>query len=237
MSTSLTLPVFADGQILPAADLNAIPDYARGQMARHERYLHDWGIATGLALSQQSNRDSNNNEYADVTLQAGVAIDPYGAEIIVPQDTLLDYTAFADLKTPTKTGAGWYPVFLAAQEQQSAGTTTTLSPCGSSQSTRAVEGYAISFGRPGDDSAVATQPPPSDVTTGTGTSLSSAQNGTRVLAGYVQWSTAANRFAAGASSVSGVGAPRYAGVQADRVSARGGSLTLIPASGSVPVVV
>ena len=44
-------PAFFEGQILAAADLTSAVDYGRGQAARHERYLHDWGIAEGLELT------------------------------------------------------------------------------------------------------------------------------------------------------------------------------------------
>ena len=47
-------PFFFEGQILGAADLQAAVDHAAGQMARHERYLHLWGIATGLTLEKRT---------------------------------------------------------------------------------------------------------------------------------------------------------------------------------------
>ena len=44
-------PAFFEGQILAAADLTSAVDYGRAQVARHERYLHSWGIAEGLELT------------------------------------------------------------------------------------------------------------------------------------------------------------------------------------------
>ena len=50
MSTPIARPVFTENQILSAADVNAIVSHARGSRARHDRYLHSWGIADGLEL-------------------------------------------------------------------------------------------------------------------------------------------------------------------------------------------
>ena len=48
MAAIIERPTFYEGQILAGADLNAAVDHARGQLARHERYLHLWGVAEGL---------------------------------------------------------------------------------------------------------------------------------------------------------------------------------------------
>jgi hypothetical protein len=50
MSDRVARPSFYEGQVLRAADLALGLDYARGQAARHDRYLHTPGIATGLEL-------------------------------------------------------------------------------------------------------------------------------------------------------------------------------------------
>ena len=49
-------PAFFEGQILAAADLTSAVDYGRAQAARHDRYLHAWGIAEGLELTTVQNR-------------------------------------------------------------------------------------------------------------------------------------------------------------------------------------
>src|SRR6266851_5000501 len=86
MSGVIDRPNFAEGQILAAADLQSSQDHASGQMARHERGLHLWGIASGLALTKQpeSTADTPPVNYVQVTLTAGMAIDGTGREIIVP---------------------------------------------------------------------------------------------------------------------------------------------------------
>jgi hypothetical protein len=231
MSSSPTLPVFQEGQILSAASLTAMVDYARGQLARHERYLHDWGIAAGLALTANPNTDSNGNSFADVSLSPGVAIDGYGAEIIVPAPYALDYNDFQSQKIATSDPKAWYPAFLQGQITTSTSNSSSQGSCNGSQTSQSTLAYSVTFGRPGDESGVLAQVPPSDVTTGAGPNV----NGWKILVGFVQWSAAANRFSAAASS-SGSSFPKYAGVQADTVRARGSSLTLATQQNPVMLV-
>ena len=56
-------PAFFEGQILAAADLTSAVDYGRAEVARHERYLHDWGIAEGLELTQGQDRCHRKNTW------------------------------------------------------------------------------------------------------------------------------------------------------------------------------
>ena len=84
-------PVFFEGQILAAADLTSAVDYGRAEVARHERYLHDWGIAEGLEMTTKPDA---TGKYVDVTLGAGVAIDGTGREIVVPQPVPLNTAHF-----------------------------------------------------------------------------------------------------------------------------------------------
>jgi hypothetical protein len=221
MSSSPTLPVFQEGQILSAASLTAMVDYARGQTARHERYLHDWGIGAGLVLKANPNRDSNGNSFADVILSPGVAIDGYGAEIIVPAAYALDYNDFQSQKITTDDPNALYPVFLQGQITTLTSNSSAQGSCNGSQTSQSTLGYAVSFGRPGDESTALAQVPPGDFTTGAGPNV----NGWKILVGFVQWSAAANRFS-GVAAHSGSSFPKYAGVQADTVRARGSSLTL-----------
>jgi hypothetical protein len=51
MAEPITRPAFYEGQILAPDDLTGSLEYGRSQQARHERYLHTWGIATGLQLA------------------------------------------------------------------------------------------------------------------------------------------------------------------------------------------
>ena len=76
MSDQIARPVFYEGQILGAVDLQAAVEYSRGQEARHERYLHTWGIASGLELSPKAKQvEVNNNtiDYQEIWLSPGLA--------------------------------------------------------------------------------------------------------------------------------------------------------------------
>jgi hypothetical protein len=147
MSSPVTRPTFYEGEILPAADLVATVGYARDQMARHDRYLHSWGIAAGLALTAgTSKKDIHGNQYVPVTLKAGVAIDGTGREIVVAQDTDLNPQDFK--VTPQKDPLTWYPVFIYGVDQPALATPTLTGACNTSQPTRTQEGVTISFGNP-----------------------------------------------------------------------------------------
>ena len=65
-------PAFHEGQVLAAADLSATVAHARAAAARHSRYLHEWGIAEGLALVTENRTDpATNARYVEVTLSPG----------------------------------------------------------------------------------------------------------------------------------------------------------------------
>jgi len=83
MSDTVVRPTFYEGEILPAADLIATVDSSRAQLARHERYVHRWGIAFGLKLTGASRTDAQNNKYVSIPLSAGMAIDGTGREVVV----------------------------------------------------------------------------------------------------------------------------------------------------------
>src|SRR3954463_2321940 len=98
MSDLIERPSFFEGQILGAADLQAAVEHAAGQMARHERYLHLWGIATGLTLeaTDRTTAAPALAPYVDVTIKSGVAIDGTGREIVLADDMPLSEATFED---------------------------------------------------------------------------------------------------------------------------------------------
>src|SRR5271155_1106969 len=106
MSTFITHPTFFEGEILPAADLVASVNSARGQMARHERNLHTWGVASGLVLQASSAPGGSP------ILIAGVAIDGTGRELVLSSNTTLDPADFQSQVYPTNDATTLYPVFL-----------------------------------------------------------------------------------------------------------------------------
>ena len=93
---ALERPAFFEGQVLAAADLTSAVEYGRAETARHDRYLHDWGIADGLELTSVAKTDTAG-KYVEVTLQPGMAIDGTGREIVVPAPVRLSETDFAQV--------------------------------------------------------------------------------------------------------------------------------------------
>lgn len=221
MGDSISRPSFFEGQILAAADLQSGIDHATGQLARHERYLHSWGIASGLGLEKapRSTAAPGSVPYVEVTVKAGIAIDGSGREIAVPADFGLSTNDFE--QSNVAVGArkdDWFPVFIMGVDQAGAAASGGLIACAAVQSAAIVENFRIDFGRPGDDALLDSQTLP-PITDGPGT------GGWRVLLGFVQWDGSIAKFHDASLTNLGIG-PRYAGVQADEVAARGGHLVL-----------
>ncbi len=219
----ITRPRFYEGQVLRAADLDLAQDYARGTAARHERYLHTPGIATGLALTVDDSTGS-----VQVVLSPGMAIDETGRQVVVdralplsPED--LDSQG---VLIPSDTDSGvkqddrpWHPVFVTGLDK--AATAAAMSTaCGAgAQAGGTTEAVVITYGRPGEPAGDVAM----EVTDGP-----ESTDAARVLVGYVQWDGLDN-FAAASRVPHGdppiLPAP-FAGVRADEVVARGGALAL-----------
>jgi hypothetical protein len=224
MSSRIERPLFYENQLLGAADLTAAVEYSRGQQARHERFLHLWGIAEGLALKGQDKQTLNGTPYKEITLSPGMAIDGTGREIVVPEAEKLGEDLFDQSNRAIADKTAWYPVTLTGRDEPAAQTTVAVGACFSAQPTRQVEGFGINFGNPGDELDIGTQSAP-DVAEG-------PRNGAwPILLGFVQWDAAIKKFTAVSETVGGIGR-RYAGVQADVVAARSGQLTLRTRSGN-----
>ena len=225
MASMIERPSFYEGQILAGADLNAAVDHARGQAARHERYLHLWGIAQGLDLKKgdpKKTADVPPVPYIDVTVTAGMAVDASGREIILPADTRLPDEVFDQLNVSVGQLPGavvWYPVFVTGRDSVPAAPALSVGQCGSSEPKRWREDIQLDFGRPGDEAKEQHEAAAAD-----GPDSGSATP-RRVLLGFVRWDTAIAKFTDVKAVNEGIG-PRYAGVQADTVAARGGNLAL-----------
>src|SRR3954464_10745619 len=152
MSGVIDRPRYAEGQILSAADLEASQDHATDQLARHERDLHEWGVAAGLALSgvDRTTAPPSAQTYKDVTLAAGMAIDGTGREIIVPADQRLSEAEFAQSNVSFGAPTGvWFPVFLLGHDVD-ASSAAAGSWCGAASGGRTQESFIVTFGRPGE---------------------------------------------------------------------------------------
>ena len=214
-------PSFYEGQVLSAADLDLGQEYGRGALSRHERYLHTPGIATGLELTVD---DSTGT--VQVRLSAGMAIDGTGRQIVVDREETLspEILDSQGVLIPADTDPAvkqedrpWHPVFLSARDE-SATPPSLARGCGSSaQPNRTNETFEISFGFPGDVAGDGTVAEISD-----GPQPSSAA---RVLIGYVQWDGLSNFANVNPRPTNYTPTP-YAGVRADEVVARSGTLAI-----------
>lgn len=80
---------YFDHQFLRESDFTAEQDYHKEMRRIHNRVLHTWGIAEGLALSFAAGASR-------VTVGQGIAIDGQGREIVLPVDTQTqDLSGFA----------------------------------------------------------------------------------------------------------------------------------------------
>jgi len=87
--TALERVNFFTGQLLSVADLTVEQEYFLSKHRRHNRYLHGWGVVSGLKVSVP---DSSG-----IVVEPGVAIDCAGNEILVCSQ--------ARLKIPRKSNA------------------------------------------------------------------------------------------------------------------------------------
>jgi hypothetical protein len=71
-------------QLLTADDMRTEQEYFREKMRRHNRMLHGWGVVCGLIVTM---RDAQS-----VVVSGGYALGPYGDEIQVECDEVVDIT-------------------------------------------------------------------------------------------------------------------------------------------------
>ena len=214
-------PAYFEGQILAAADLTAAVDYGRGQVARHDRYSHSWGIAEGLELTW--NTDVTGS-FVNVTLGPGVAVDGTGREIVVPTQVTLSTQDFAAANPSALARA--YPILLHGLDSTAPAPALTTGSCGgTSQPTRTQETFGLTYGALGSDLNLDQQKVPDE---SAGPSPDVTQHW-EILVGHVQWDPSSSHFS-GADNAG----RRYAGVMADTVAARGGTLTLQSQPAAIP---
>jgi hypothetical protein len=227
MAELVSRPTFYEGQILAPEDLNGTLDYSRVGLARHERYLHTAGIATGLDLQPESRATPGGVPFVAVSVQPGMAIDPTGRQIVVPDAQPLNEGLFEllngareqeriddpDLK---------YPVFLVGLDEELPPTGSLGGVCDLTASSRVSEAFELTFGVAGEEQQLADEVPPE---IGEGPGGAPGERRSKILLGFVQWDDAIDRFVAVSPTANGVG-PAYAGVAADVVQARGGELIL-----------
>lgn len=220
MSAQVLRPVFSENQILSAADVNSIVNHARNAAARHNRYLHSWGIATGLELVAET-REGSGGSHVEVTLNPGLAINGNGREILVGEsqrlsEDLFDQLNIAESVTDPATPPR-YPVLLIGRDKAQQGSALAPSLCQDNSPTRTLESFEITFGRVGDAAGL-DQQTPVELSAG----IAEAGNW-QILLGFVEWD--GSHFSAVTDEDNGIGR-RYVGLVAEDVVAPAGSLTL-----------
>lgn len=191
MSAYATRPSFAEGQILAAADLAQLSSYPRGREERHNRFVHRWGIVTGLELETEAAEDPNGIAFMRVFVAPGLAVDGEGRELLVTERIPLDSAQFRLTIGNTIDETASYPVFLVSQYRPSGADPSRVGPCGEATAGGTVEeGHEIRYGRPGDET--------SDQVASALSSAPTDEEGSSswfILLGFVKWTAAANSFA------------------------------------------
>ncbi len=216
-------PLFTEGQVLGADDLNGAVDYARYRQARHDRYQQSWGIITGLDLVGDDRETASGEKYKQVTLKAGAAVDGTGREIVVPRDTRLTPDLKDQLNIASVDPDEWFPVFLFGRDSEKAGEGNgLLGACETDRTSRVDESYEITFGRIGD---LLEQDKQLTVSVADGPAGAIGGKVWRILLGFVRWDGTIDQFNEIAHEAGGFHR-RFAGARADEVVARGGALAL-----------
>jgi hypothetical protein len=219
-------PSFYEGQIVSAAQLNGVVDHGRSAIARHERYLHIWGIAAGLELVAVD-RDDEGTAYKEIMLKPGLAVDATGRQLLLSEPERLSESKFDQQNVAINDPEAYYPVFVAgrdAADADSGSGSRDAAPnfaCEAGGASLITEHVELVFGRM-EDGADPPKTEAVDVDSGPGGELGLSS---RVLVGFVKWDGANKHFVDGVDSHDGVGRV-YAGVRADDVTSRSGEVTL-----------
>jgi hypothetical protein len=78
---------FFTGKLLTADDLQAEQDYFRGKSRLHNRFLHGWGIVSGLGVTIEQG--------ATVVVSPGLAVDCCGNELVLPAAERISLTGLS----------------------------------------------------------------------------------------------------------------------------------------------
>lgn len=230
MTAPVTRPLFAEGQILQAAQLSQLAAIPRARAERHARLMHRPGIVAGLTLTAEPAEDGFGNAFARVFLEPGLAIDGYGREILATGRTELSASRFRLSVGNTIEPETPYPVFVVSLYRPVSGSAgSATDPCAEAGAGGSVEeSLEISFGRPGDETSE--QPPPPLEAAPTEEEGSSDW---RVLVGFVTWSAAAQNFA-GTDPDAALRHRAFAGVNAATVAGDDAIVQLQPKGALLP---
>lgn len=205
MTSTIERPIFAEGEVLHANDLNAGFYQERARNARHVRQSHRWGIIEGLELKGESTATG-----FQVTLTKGAARDVRGREIIIPDDVPISLNASLQVR---KNDDRWFPVFIYGEDEQIKGNQLN-SICSNPGGSHLSEGFQYIIGRPEETDVWES----SQICPGVeeGPDVSNGQYPAKVLVGFVQLEQADLKpiaFKAVAIKSPAKVMPRYAGLR------------------------
>src|SRR5882672_2345072 len=89
-STIAELPRYYPRQLITPDDLTLEQNYFRDKMRRHNRLLHGWGVVCGAKVCPVANPDNSAAEPWKVSVHSGYILGPYGDEIIIDRDRVID---------------------------------------------------------------------------------------------------------------------------------------------------
>ena len=139
-------PNFYEHQYLEAADLTAVVDYSRAQLARTQLGAHRWGIALGLDLREVPGPGNT----LDVFVQPGYAWDGFGRAIVVPEPHRIAGALFAAIDGEFVPGnpPRLVEVWIGYTETATKGPRPGFEECeGGPSFARVLESYRVEVGR------------------------------------------------------------------------------------------
>jgi hypothetical protein len=221
MNGYATRPSFAEGQILAAVDLAQLSSYPRAREERHNRFVHRWGIVTGLDLQPEPAKDDSGNDFARIFVSPGLAVDGDGRELLVVERRELDPNEFRNVIGSKIGETASYPVFVYSEYRGSGPDPSRVGPCGESTAGGAIEeGYRLHYGVPGDETGDQFAAALSSAPT-----VEEGGGGWLILVGFVKWNAAAGKFA----GIDGDAAAKYRpfiGINASVVAGNGSRVQL-----------
>ena len=83
-------PRWFAGQLVGPGDLEALQQWVIGRSRRHNRLVHGWGVACGLAVSAATSPQTGEIVPWSVTVESGYALSACGDDVCVPSTVQVD---------------------------------------------------------------------------------------------------------------------------------------------------
>ncbi|HEX5084105.1 MAG TPA: hypothetical protein VFY40_18810 [Blastocatellia bacterium] len=86
----LERPRYFPRQLITPAEMTLEQNYFRDKMRRHNRLLHGWGVVCGARVCLVPDADNSDAEPWKVTVHPGYILGPYGDEIVIDRERVID---------------------------------------------------------------------------------------------------------------------------------------------------